>query len=217
MYVVIMGGGKMGLSLASLLVSDGHDVTLIENDQGLCNIASSELDAMIICGSGTNGKVLKEANIEDADVFVAATGNDEVNLLSCILVNEYKIPKIIARVSDITHSHAFKEVGITSVVSPELTTASYVEKLIIRPKIADLVVMGKGDAELLDIKLENDKYVGKKIGDVSPDDNFLIVAVYENDNLLIPKPEIILKKGMKISILVKTKYAQKVVKMFTNT
>ena len=217
MYVVIMGGGKMGLSLASLLVSDGHDVSLIENDQGLCNIASSELDAMIICGSGTNGKVLEEANIEDADVFVAATGNDEVNLLSCILVNEYKIPKIIARVSDITHSHAFKEVGIDSVVSPELTTASYVEKLIIRPKIADLVVMGKGDAELLDIKLENDKYVGKKIGDVSPDDNFLIVAVYENDNLLIPKPEIILKKGMKISILVKTKYAQKVVKMFTNT
>jgi trk system potassium uptake protein TrkA len=69
----------------------------------------------------------------------------------------------------------------------------------------------------LDIKLENDKYVGKKIGDVSPDDNFLIVAVYENDNLLIPKPEIILKKGMKISILVKTKYAQKVVKMFTTT
>ena len=217
MYVVIMGGGKMGSSLASLLVSDGHDVTLIENDQGLCNIASSELDAMIICGSGTNGKVLEEANIEDADVFVAATGNDEVNLLSCILVNEYNIPKIIARVSDITHSHAFKEVGIDSVVSPELTTASYVEKLIIRPKIADLVVMGKGDAELLDIKLENDKYVGKKIGDVSPDDNFLIVAVYENDNLLIPKPEIILKKGMKISILVKTKYAQKVVKMFTNT
>jgi trk system potassium uptake protein TrkA len=217
MYGVIMGGGKMGSSLASLLVSDGHDVTLIENDQGLCNIASSELDAMIICGSGTNGKVLEEANIEDADVFVAATGNDEVNLLSCILVNEYNIPKIIARVSDITHSHAFKEVGIDSVVSPELTTASYVEKLIIRPKIADLVVMGKGDAELLDIKLENDKYVGKKIGDVSPDDNFLIVAVYENDNLLIPKPEIILKKGMKISILVKTKYAQKVVKMFTTT
>ena len=172
---------------------------------------------MIIFGNGTNGKVLKEANIEDADVFVAATGNDEVNLLSCILVREYKIPKIIARVSDITHSRAFKEIGIDSVVSPELTTASYVEKLIIRPKIADLVVMGKGDAELLDIKLENEKYVGKTIGDVSPDDNFLIVAIYENDNLLIPKPGMVLKKGMKISILVKTKYAQKVVSMFTNT
>jgi trk system potassium uptake protein TrkA len=210
-----MGGGRMGRNLASLLVSDGLDVTLIENDQGLCNIASSELDAMIICGNGTNDKVLKEANIEDANVYVAATGNDEVNLLSCILVREYKIPKIIARVSDITHSRAFKDIGIDSVVSPELTTASYVEKLIIRPKIADLVVIGKGDAELLDIKLENEKTIGKTVGDISPNDNFIIVALYENDNLLIPKPEMILKKGMKISILVKTKYTQKIMNKFT--
>ena len=216
MYVVIMGGGKMGLSLASFLVADGHDVTLIESDQELCNEASSELDAMIICGSGTDAKVLKEANLEDADVFVAATGNDEVNLLSSILVREFKNTKIIARVSDPSHSSAFKKIGINSVVSPEITTASYVEKLIIRPKIADLVVMGKGDAELLDIKLENEKSIGKKIGDVSPDDNFLIVAVYENGNLLIPKPEMVLKKDMKISILVKTKYAQKVMNRFTN-
>jgi len=205
----------MGLVLASLLISDGHDVTLIENDETLCNIASSELDAMVICGNGTNGKVLEDANVEDADVFVAATGNDEVNLLASILVREYKIPKIIARVSDTRHSNAFKMIGIDSVVSPELTTTSYVEKLIIRPKIADLVVMGKGDAELLDINLENEKSIGKTIGDVSPDDNFLIVAVYENDNLIIPKPEMVLKKGMKISILVKTKYAKKVMNMFT--
>jgi trk system potassium uptake protein len=210
-----MGGGRMGLSLASLLISDGHDVTLIESDQTLCNIASSELDAMVLCGNGTNSKVLEEANVEDADVFVAATGNDEVNLLASILVREYKIPKIIARVCDTTHFVAFKNIGIDSVVSPELTTASYFEKLIIRPKIADLVVMGKGDAELLDIKLENEKSIGKTIGEVSPDDNFIIVAVYENNNLVIPKPEMVLKKDMKISILVKTKYAQKVMNKFT--
>ncbi|MGZ4857880.1 MAG: potassium channel family protein [Methanobacteriaceae archaeon] len=215
MYVVVMGGGRVGLNLASFLISDGHDVTLIENDEGLCNNAASELDALVICGNGTDTKTLEEANVKDADVFVAATGNDESNLLACILVREFKIPKIIARVSDPSHADAFKKVGIDSVISPEITAASYLEKLIIRPKIADLVVLGKGDAELLDIKLDNEKAIGKKIGDISPTENFIIVALYENGNIIIPKPEMILKKGIKISILVKTKYAKEIMKRFT--
>jgi len=215
MYVVVMGGGRVGLNLASFLISDGHDVTLIENDEVLCNNAASELDALVICGNGTDTKTLEEANLKDANVFVAATGNDESNLLACILVKEFKIPKIIARVSEPNHADAFKKVGIDSVISPEITAASYLEKLIIRPKIADLVVLGKGDAELLDINLDNEKAIGKKIGDISPTKDFIIVALYENGNIIIPKPEMILKKDMKISILVKTKYAKEIMKRFT--
>ncbi len=208
-----MGGGRVGLNLASFLIADGHDVTLIENDEGLCTNAASELDALVICGNGTDTKTLEEANVSSADVFVAATGNDEANLLACILVRECKIPKIIARVSEPSHAEAFKKVGIDSVISPEITAASYLEKLIIRPKIADLVVMGRGDAELLDINVE--KAIGQKIGDVSPTENFIIVAVYENGNITIPKPDMVLEEGMKISILVKTKYAKEVMKRFT--
>jgi trk system potassium uptake protein len=215
MYVVVMGGGRVGLNLASFLISDGHDVTLIENDEGLCSNAASELDALVICGNGTDTKTLDEANVKDADVFVAATGNDESNLLACILVREFKVPKIIARVSEPNHADAFKKVGIDSVISPEITAASYLEKLIIRPKIADLVVLGKGDAELLDLNLDNEKAIGKKIGDISPTEDFIIVALYENGNIIIPKPEMILKEGMKISILVKTKYAKEIMKRFT--
>jgi trk system potassium uptake protein TrkA len=213
MYVVIMGGGRVGLNLASFLIADGHDVTLIENDEGLCTSAASELDALVICGNGTDTKTLDEANVKDADVFVAATGNDEANLLASILVRESKIPKIISRVSDPSHADAFKKVGIDSVISPEITTASYLEKLIIRPKIADLVVMGRGDAELLDINVE--KAIGQKIGDISPTENYIIVAVYENGDITIPKPDVVLKEGMKISILVKTKYAKEVMNRFT--
>ncbi|HMK54153.1 MAG TPA: TrkA family potassium uptake protein [Methanobacteriaceae archaeon] len=215
MHVVIMGGGRVGLNLAHFLVSDGNDVTLIENDAGLCNNAASELDALVICGNGTDTKTLEEANVKDADVFVAATGNDEANLLACILAKQWEIPKVIARVSDPKHGDAFKKVGIDSVISPELTAASYLEKLIIRPKIADLVILGKGDAELLDLTLENEKSVGKKISEISPSDDFIIVAIYNNGNINIPKPDTILEKGMKISVLVKTKYAKDVMKRFT--
>lgn len=215
MYVVILGGGRVGLNLASYLISDNQDVTLIEHDENLCRKAAEKLDALIICGSGTDSKTLHNANIEDADVFVAATGNDEVNLLSCILVKGYGVPKVIARLSDYNHSKAFKKAGIDFAISPELTAASYLEKIILRPKIADLVVLGKGDAELLDITVTNKSVIGQRIGDLSPNKDYIIVAVYENGNITIPMQEDILKEGFKISILSKTDAIQDIINLFT--
>ncbi|MBM4240235.1 MAG: TrkA family potassium uptake protein [Euryarchaeota archaeon] len=214
MYIVIMGGGRVGLSLASFLIADGHDVTLIESDDSLCGNAASELDGLVICGNGTDTKTLEEANVKDADVFVAATGHDESNLLACILVKGCNIPKIIARVSNPDHEEAFIKVGIDAVISPELTAASYLEKLITRPKIADLVIIGKGDAELLDVSVKNTEIIGEKIGDISPTDDYIICAIHENGEIKIPKPDMVLKEGNKVSVLVKTKAVRKVVKMF---
>jgi len=215
MYVVIMGGGRVGLNLASFLISDGQDVTLIESKEELCSKAASELDAMIICGNGTDTKTLEEADVKHADVFVAATGNDETNLLACILVKDFNVNKIIARVSDYTHARAFKNAGIDSAISPELTAASYLEKIILRPKIADLVVLGKGDAELLDVSVENKKVIGKKIGDISPTKDYIIVSLHENGDIVIPMMDTVLEKGCIISILAKTESIRKVIDLFT--
>jgi trk system potassium uptake protein TrkA len=214
MYAVIMGGGRVGLSLATLLIEDGYDITLIENNEMLSNNASIELDALVICGSGTDTKTLEEANIQDADFFVATTGNDETNLLSCILVREYGIPKIIARVSNTDHEEAFKKVGIDDVINPERTAAGYLEKLITRPNVADLTAFGEGDAEILDMIITNDKIIGKQIYEVSPDDEYIIIATYENGKLEIPKQDDILTKGEKISILVKRDALKRTEKKF---
>jgi len=215
MYVVIAGAGRVGLNLASFLVNDGQDVSIIENDEHLCNDAVYELDALAICGNITDKRVLEEANISDADVFVAATGNDEANLLACILVKGYGVPKVFARVSEPTHEKAFKNAGIDSVVSPELSAASHLEKLIIRPKIADLVIIGKGNAELLDITVTNKKLFGKKISELSPTKNYIISAIHENDDIIIPDDDTLLKEGSKISILVKRNAIKSVEEMFT--
>ncbi len=217
MRIVIMGGGKVGLNLASFLISDGQDIVLIENDNDAASKAASRLDAMIINGTGTDTKTLEDAGIQDADVFVAATGNDEANLLACLLVKDYNVGKIIARISDYCHSMAFKEAGIDYAISPELTTASYLEKIILRPKIADLVVLGKGDAELLDITVESKKIDGKRIGDISPTTQYIIVAIYKNGDIIIPMVDDVLYKGTKISILVKTDSIKKVLNKFTKT
>lgn len=215
-YVVIMGGGRVGLKLASSLSKAGQDVTLIENDPKVCEDAATNIDALVICGNGTDVKTLEEANIKDTDIFVAATGNDEANLLACILVKDHNPQKIIARVSDPTHESIFRKVGVDSVVSPELTAASYLEKLIIRPKIADLVILGKGNAELLDIPVENPKVIGRTIGELSPHEDYIICAIYRHgdEDITIPQQDMVLEKGFKILILIKTEAIKRVVKMF---
>lgn len=215
MYVVIMGSGRVGLNLASKLIDNGNDVTIIEKREELCSNAAAELDALIICGNGTDTKTLEESNIRDADVFVAATGNDEANLLSSILVKDYNTSKVIARVSDPSHEEAFQKVGIDSVVSPELTAASYLEKLITRPKVADLIVVGKGDAEMLDLTVKNKKVIGKEIREISPTDDYIIAAVHDNGEMTIPRENMILNEGNKVSVLVKTNAVKKVTEMFT--
>lgn len=211
-----MGGGRVGLTLANLLISDGHDVTLIENDESLCGNAAVELDALVICGNGTDTKTLEEANIKTADVFVAATGNDEANLLSCILVREYNLSKIIARVSNPDHEEAFRKVGIDDVISPERAAAGYLEKLITRPKVADLIVMGHGNAEILDMTVKNKKIIGKSVGDISPTEDYLIVAIYNNGEIIIPHSSMILEENTKVSVLVKIDAVKAVTKIFTS-
>ena len=207
-----MGGGRVGLALANLLIEEGYDITLIESDESLCADVAAELDALVICGNGTNSKLLEETNIEDADFFIATTGNDEANLLSCILVRKYNVPNIIARVSNPDHEEAFKEVGIDNVISPEITAAGYLQKLVTRPNVAELITLGEGDAEILDMTITNDKIVGKRYKDVSPTKDFIIIATYQNGKLIIPQPDNTISRGEKVSVLVKRGSFKKVSK-----
>ena len=214
MYVIIMGLGRVGLSLANLLIDDGYDLTLIDDNEALCNDAAAELDALVICGNGTNSKLLEESNIEDADFFIATTGNDEANLLSCILVKKYNVPNIIARVSNPDHEEAFKAVGIDNVISPEITAAEFLEKLVTRPNVADLISIGEGDAEIFDMTITNDRVVGKRIKEVSPTKDYIIIATYQNEKLVIPQENNVIARGEKISVLVKRGSFSKVSKKF---
>ena len=207
-----MGGGRVGLALANLLIEDGYDITLIENDESLCADVAAELDALVICGSGTSSKLLEEANIEDADYFIATTGSDESNLLSCILVKKYDVPNIIARVSNPDHENAFKEVGIDQVISPEITAAIQLQQSVTNPHVAKLTTLGEGDAEIIEMTITNDKVVGKRFKDISPTKDYIIIATYQNGKLIIPQPDNTIARGEKVSILVKRGTLKKVSK-----
>ncbi len=212
MYIIIMGGGRVGLTLANYLSEEGNDITLIESDESLCNEVAADLDALVICGNGTNSKLLEETNIEDADYFIAVTGNDEANLLSCILVRKYDVPHIIARVSNPDHEEAFKEVGIDEVISPEISAAMQLQQFVTNPHVAKLTTLGEGDAEIIEMTITNDKVVGKRFKEVSPTKEYIIIATYQNGKLVIPQPDNTISRGEKVSLLVKRGNLKKVSK-----
>ena len=212
MYAIIMGGGRVGRALANLLIDNGADITLIESDEALCNEVASDLDALVIHGNGTSSKLLEETNIEDADCFIATTGNDEANLLSCILVRKYNVETIVARVSNPDHEEAFKEVGIDKVISPEISAARDLAQYVTNPRVSKLTTLGEGDAEIIEMTITNDKVIGKRFRDVSPDKDFIIIATYKQGKLFIPQPDDTINRGEKVSLLLKRGTLRKVSK-----
>ena len=128
--------------------------------------------------------------------------------------NYDNIKKIIARVNDLDHVNAFKRVGIDITVSPESAVASYLERIITRPKVSDLIILGRGSTELLDVKLENKDLYGKRVLDYSPTENYIICAVYEDNELIIPQEDTVFHENQKISVITKSECVQEVTKLF---
>ena len=211
-----MGGGRVGRALANLLIDSGADITLIESNEALCNEVAADLDALVIHGNGTSSKLLEETNIEDADCFIATTGNDEANLLSCILVRKYDVETIVARVSNPDHEEAFKEVGIDKVISPEISAARDLAQYVTNPRVSKLTTLGEGDAEIIEMTITNDKVVGKRFKDISPSKEYIIIATYKNGKLVIPQPDDTVSPGEKVSLLLKRGALGKVSKKLEN-
>jgi len=215
MYIVVVGGGRIGFNLSKLLVKAGHEVTVIEKERERSNFIANEIDALVLNEDGTTIKALEEANIEDAYALVALTKRDEINLMACLLAKDYGVPVVVARISDPENSEVFRKLGVSAVVSPELTTAIHIEKLIMRPDVIDLTVVAKGQAEILEmIVSENSPVVGKKLKDISPRD-FVVIAVYnKGGDLTIPKGNTQLNEGNRVLVLAKTRVVPLVKKMF---
>ena len=215
MYIIIAGIGRIGYTLAKSLSEKGHDIVLIDIDKDVCKKVSAEIDALVINGDCTKTKILEDAGVEDADIYIAVTGKEEVNLMSSLLAKSYGVNKTIARISEIEYKDVFERLGVDVVISPELIAANYIEKLIERPGILDLTIVGRGEAEILEFIIpEKSKIANKKIKELGRPKDYLIIAVYEDDELKIPSGDTELKAGDRVLVLVKKDAADIIRRMF---
>lgn len=215
--VIIVGGGRVGVRLIDLLKKRvGYNITLIDDDKKTLKIIEDKYDDVnIIKGDATNKAVLEKAGIAEANIIVAATSIDEVNLLIGIISQNYNLEKIIARTANPSHIKMFKKLGLNEVVSPELTACVDIQKLIIKPNIVKMTTPGNEDYELLDVTVKSNKVIGKEIGEISPSRDYIIIMCQKNDEDLIARNNIKIQKEDKLTLLVKAKEVKKVKKYFT--
>lgn len=214
MIGIIVGAGRIGYNLARNMV-EKHDITLIDKDKERCEIVNDLLDCYVIHGTGTNTRILEEADISKADFFVATTGNDEVNLLSSVYAKDHGVTTIVSRLNNTDHTEIFRKLGIRF-VNPETSAMRFIARSIVRPTAQSLVSVGQGDAEIIELKVKNKDLAFMPIKEIENNTNkFIIVTVYVNDETIIPTPDTELGYEDSIAVLVKSEYLDEIRTYFT--
>lgn len=157
MKIIIVGCGKVGEAIAGALCSEGHDICVIDSQKEVIDRVTYSYDVLGITGDGTLFEVLKEAGAESADMLVATTSRDEVNLLSCIIAKDMGSKRCIARVRDPKqNAHAVylsQHLGISMTVNPELLASREAARLILMPSAMEVDTFARGRIDMVQIKL----------------------------------------------------------------
>ena len=152
MYIVIMGGGKVGNYLADVLLRQHHEVAVLEANRAQADRLSMELQGqyLIINGDGCDSDFQEDAGIRNADVFVAGTGRDDDNLVACeIATRVFNVPRCIARVNNPKNRRIFREVGIES-VSSTMLIANMIEEEALLGSVGVVSALSRGDISLIE-------------------------------------------------------------------
>ncbi|MCK4335377.1 MAG: NAD-binding protein [Candidatus Aenigmarchaeota archaeon] len=215
MKIIVIGGGEIGSRLTRLLSENKHDVVLVEIINELCQELADNLNATLIHGDGTKPDVLEEAGIEDADALVVATGEDETNLLSCLVAREMSSLRIITRATKEEYKKIFLKIGVNSIVSPETSTVDQLEAMITEPDVVDMALIHEGNLELIELEVEKKSNVmNKPITKIEFPKESLVVAIKRGEKFIIPEEEEKLMAGDKVVIIVRKTLEEKIRGMF---
>lgn len=207
MYIVIMGGGKVGSYLASVMLSSENEVALIEENANNADLLSVAYEGqfLVINGDGCDSRFQKDAGIRKADVFVGATGQDDTNLVGCEIAQRvFHVPRVIARVNNPKNLRIFREVGIECVSSTTLI-ANLIEEEALLGSVSVVSSLTHGNVSLSEFTVGRMKHHseddGVAIADIPMPSGAIIVAVAYEDDAEVARPEMLLYPGDQVIVV----------------
>ena len=208
MKIIIVGCGKVGTSLAERLSVEDHDLVMVDLSEQKVEEVSNRYDAMGIVGNGASFNVQQEAGVDTADLFIAVTGEDELNLLCCLIAKKNAKCHTIARVRNPLYNKEIRfireQLGISMIINPELTAATEISRLLRFPSAIKIDTFAKGRVELLKFRIRPEFGLdGMQISHIAghANSNVLICAVERGDEIFIPDGNFVLRSNDLLSII----------------
>lgn len=208
MKIIIVGCGNVGAALAEQLSTEGHDITVVDTRQQLVESVSISSDVLGIVGNGASFTVQSEAGVEEADLLIAVTESDELNLLCCLIAKKAGGCHTIARVSNPIYSQEInfikEELGLSLIINPQLTAAREMANMLKFPFALKVEMFFKSRAEVVVCRIEEDgPLCNIKLKDMPSrlHCNVLITAVERAEKVMIPDGNFELQARDEITIL----------------
>ena len=208
LQIIIVGCGKVGMTLVEQLSQEGHDITIIDKNADIVQSMSSLHDVMGIVGNGASYSTQMEAGIESTDLIIAVTDSDELNLLCCIIAKRVGDCAAIARVRTPDYSkeagYLREKLGLTMIINPELEASAEAARILYLPTALEVNSFAHGQAEMVKFKVtEGNKLAGNTIALLGTDitENIVICAVERNGEVYIPSGNFQVEAGDVISFV----------------
>lgn len=197
MYLIIVGGGKIGHFLAKRLSADQHTVVLIEKNKKVCEDLAKDLDVVVLHGNGCEPYYLEEAGVSRADVVAAVTGNDEDNLIIAQIAKEkFHVHRTVARVNDPKNEHVFNVLGVDVPIDATEIIAKIIEEEVSFSDFVNLLSFNRGRLAIVRIDLPQDApVIGKKVFEINFPQDSVLVSVIRKETVIVPRGDTVLEAG----------------------
>ena len=207
MYIIIVGGGKVGYYLSKELVEEGHEVLVIEKDATKVEGIAEDLGDITLRGDGCEAATMEMAGFGRADMVIAVTGDDEDNLVVCQVAKaKFNVPRALARINNPKNEEIFKRLGIDTTVSATTAILAQIEQELPTHPLIPLLTLKGGGLEMVEVKVpENSAVVGKRISEILLPQQSLIALIVDEDGVpRAPKSDTVVRAGDEVVAVTRT-------------
>ena len=217
MKVVILGAGRRGIKLARRLAEENRDIIVLDEDPNAVEKAMQSIDCLGLVCTATNTDELEKTGIKDADAFIALTGSDETNLVSCAIVSSlFKIPTTIATVKNISYTKTENLTGISHIVNPYQEVASHIKNEIEQGIFSDIISFENSKLIMYNIYVDKkSKFAGKVLKEVRNivKSQFIVAALSRKDKAVVPSGDTVIQEGDTLSVVIQSENIEELMKV----